>query len=140
MFGSASTSCDASAIDATGRLTLQGRADDLINYGGAKVVPAVIEEVLARHPAIAEVALVGIADADAGELPVAFAVFRGAPDPEELRRYCAQNLDLGQVPDEVYDPLRDELGDVAVLELTYITAMYLMQSVMSRALRTEQDA
>ena len=49
-------------------------------------------------------------------------------------------LDLGQVPDEVYDPLRDELGDVAVLELTYITAMYLMQSVMSRALRTEQDA
>jgi alkylhydroperoxidase family enzyme len=48
-------------------------------------------------------------------------------------------LRLGSVPDEVFDPLLKALGDEAVLELTYITAMYLQQSVMSKALRTEQD-
>jgi alkylhydroperoxidase family enzyme len=46
----------------------------------------------------------------------------------------------GSVPDEVFDPLKAALGDVAVLELTYITSMYLMQAVMSKALRTEGDA
>ena len=48
--------------------------------------------------------------------------------------------DHGSVPDEVFDPLKEELGDVAMLELTYITAMYVMQAVMSKALRTEGDA
>ena len=48
--------------------------------------------------------------------------------------------DLGAVPDEVADPLVAELGDEAFLELTYVTAMYLQHAVMSRALRTEQDA
>ncbi|MCU1601147.1 MAG: carboxymuconolactone decarboxylase [Frankiales bacterium] len=48
--------------------------------------------------------------------------------------------DHGSVPDEVFEPLSKELGDVAMLELTYIAAMYLMQAVMSKALRTEGDA
>lgn len=46
----------------------------------------------------------------------------------------------GSVPDDVFEPLKAALGDVAVLELTYITSMYLMQAVMSKALRTEGDA
>ncbi len=48
--------------------------------------------------------------------------------------------DHGSVPDEVFVPLKEAIGDVAVLELTYIAAMYLMQAVMSKALRTEGDA
>ena len=48
--------------------------------------------------------------------------------------------DLGDVPDEVADPLLEELGDEAFLELTYITALYLQHAVMSKALRTEHDA
>lgn len=47
--------------------------------------------------------------------------------------------DHGDVPDEVFAPLREALGDEAMLELTYITALYLQHAVMSRALRTEQD-
>jgi alkylhydroperoxidase family enzyme len=47
--------------------------------------------------------------------------------------------DGGRVADGVFDALRDHLGDEEILELTYITAMYEMHAVMSRALRTEFD-
>jgi alkylhydroperoxidase family enzyme len=49
-------------------------------------------------------------------------------------------LELGRVPDEVFDPLLAALGDEALLELTYIASMYLQHAVMSKALRTESDA
>jgi len=48
-------------------------------------------------------------------------------------------LDRGRVPDQLFTALHDQLGDVAMLELTYITALYLQHAVMSRALRTEWD-
>lgn len=48
-------------------------------------------------------------------------------------------LDRGRVPDELFDALREELSDEQILELTYITALYLQHAVMSRALRTEYD-
>jgi alkylhydroperoxidase family enzyme len=47
--------------------------------------------------------------------------------------------DHGRVPDELFDALQRELGDTALLELTYISALYLQHAVMSRALRTEFD-
>jgi alkylhydroperoxidase family enzyme len=48
-------------------------------------------------------------------------------------------LDLGRVPDGLFDALSAELSDEEILELTYITALYLQHAVMSRALRTEFD-
>jgi len=48
-------------------------------------------------------------------------------------------LDRGRVPDGLFDALRAHLSDEEVLELTYITALYLQHAVMSRALRTEFD-
>jgi alkylhydroperoxidase family enzyme len=47
--------------------------------------------------------------------------------------------DGGRVADGVFDALRRHLGDAEILELTYITALYEMHAVMSRALRTEFD-
>ena len=47
--------------------------------------------------------------------------------------------DHGRVPDEVFAELRRHLDEVAVLELTYITTLYFMHAVMSKALRTEFD-
>ena len=46
---------------------------------------------------------------------------------------------LGRVPDELFDALKDRLGDVAMLELTYITSLYFQHAVMTRALRLEYD-
>ena len=48
-------------------------------------------------------------------------------------------FDGGRVPDAVFEGLQSELTDEQILELTYITCMYEMHAVMSRALRTEQD-
>lgn len=48
-------------------------------------------------------------------------------------------LDRGRVPDALFAALKAELGDESLLELTYITALYLQHAVMSRALRTEFD-
>ncbi|HUO47895.1 MAG TPA: carboxymuconolactone decarboxylase family protein [Acidimicrobiales bacterium] len=48
-------------------------------------------------------------------------------------------LDRGRVPDGLFDALRTHLSDEQILELTYITALYLQHAVMSRALRTEFD-
>jgi alkylhydroperoxidase family enzyme len=47
---------------------------------------------------------------------------------------------LGDVPSATFDPIAAMLGDEAMLELTYITSTYLLHSVLSRALRTEEDA
>lgn len=47
--------------------------------------------------------------------------------------------DGGRVPDGVFEALRQHLSDEEILEFTYITAMYDMHAVMSRALRTEFD-
>ncbi|MBX3313256.1 MAG: carboxymuconolactone decarboxylase family protein [Actinobacteria bacterium] len=48
-------------------------------------------------------------------------------------------FDLGRVPDAVFEALRSELDDLEILELTYISSLYLMHAVMSKALRTEWD-
>jgi alkylhydroperoxidase family enzyme len=48
-------------------------------------------------------------------------------------------LDHGRVDEGVFDALRASLSDEAILELTYITSLYMMHAVMSRALRTEFD-
>ena len=47
--------------------------------------------------------------------------------------------DYGRVPDAVFDALKQHRSDVELLELTYITSLYLQHAVMSRALRTEFD-
>jgi len=47
---------------------------------------------------------------------------------------------LGEVDDQAFDALRARVGDEAMLELCYVASMYLMHAVLSKALRTEQDA
>jgi fatty-acyl-CoA synthase len=59
-----------------GRVFITGRAKDLIIRSGHNLDPAVIEECLMRHPAVADVAAVGMVDAYAGEVPVAYVTLR----------------------------------------------------------------
>ena len=75
---------DLGYVDATGRVFLTGRAKDLIIRSGHNIDPAVIEECLMRHPAVADVGAVGMPDAYAGEVPVAYLTLRpGASTTEE---------------------------------------------------------
>ena len=65
---------DVGRLDADGRLTLEGRAGDMIISGGLNVYPAEIERVLDAHPAVTESAVVGLAHPDLGEAVAAFVV------------------------------------------------------------------
>lgn len=86
---------DLGSVDEAGFIRLSGRIKDLINRGGQKVYPAEVEQVLARHATIAEVAVVAAPDPDWGEVPVAFAVPAPGTEPDEgeLLRYCVPRLD-----------------------------------------------
>lgn len=68
---------DLGSLDTRGFLTLRDRSKDLIITGGSNVYPREVEEVLLRHPGVAEACVVGRAHPDWGEEVVAFIVVRG---------------------------------------------------------------
>jgi O-succinylbenzoic acid--CoA ligase len=87
-------SSDLGSIDADGRLTVLGRADDLINSGGEKVVAAQVEAVLAGCAGVREAAVVGVPDPVWGERVTAVVVPAdpAAPPALELLRAHARGL------------------------------------------------
>ena len=85
---------DVGRIDRQGRLTLEGRASDMIISGGLNVYPIEIEQVLDAHPAVIESALVGLEHPDLGEAVAAFVVAEpnAAVDGDELASELATTL------------------------------------------------
>ena len=84
---------DLADIDADGFITITGRAGDVIRTGGESVSPAEVETVLADHPAIIDVAIIGIPDETWGEIVCAVVVPNGdAPTIDELRAHCETRL------------------------------------------------
>lgn len=65
---------DMISMDAHGYVTYHGRADDMLKVGGKWLAPAQLEDCLQAHPAVAEVAVVGVADADGLVKPFAFVI------------------------------------------------------------------
>jgi long-chain acyl-CoA synthetase len=100
---------DIAMLDEEGFLFIGGRSDDTIIRGGENIAPAELEEVLVEHPAVRDVAVVGVEDAQWGQAIVAVVVPRpGAePDPEELREHVRKSLRGSRTPDRVV--FRDEL-------------------------------
>jgi long-chain acyl-CoA synthetase len=94
---------DIAVEDDAGELSLVDRAKDLIIVSGFNVYPAEVEDVLLAHPGVAEVAVVGEADARTGEAVVAFVVPEGreAPTPEELVEHCARSLARYKCPTRI---------------------------------------
>jgi 2-furoate---CoA ligase len=79
---------DTGYFDADGDLFVTGRVDDMIITGGENVSPVEIESCLSLHPAVSEVAVVGLADERWGKIVAAF-VKRGAPiASDELDQHC----------------------------------------------------
>lgn len=68
--------------DDNGCFTILGRTDDVINVAGHRLGTRELEACIAQHPAVAEVAVVGVADPLKGQVPHAFVTLKGLPTPE----------------------------------------------------------
>jgi propionyl-CoA synthetase len=109
---------DAGYVDEDGYVFVMTRTDDIINVAGHRLSTGGIEEVLAAHPDVAECAVIGVADAVKGQVPVGFLVLKagakGAP---------------AQVAAEAVKLVRDRIGPVA----SFKTAMVVQRLPKTRS-------
>ncbi|MFL5259820.1 MAG: propionyl-CoA synthetase, partial [Hyphomicrobiales bacterium] len=100
---------DAGFVDEDGYVFIMARTDDIINVAGHRLSTGAMEEVLASHPDVAECAVVGIADAIKGQVPVGFIVLKAGVSrtPEDIERECVARV-------------RDEIGAVASLRTVMV--------------------
>ena len=104
---------DGGHVDDEGYLYVMGRTDDVINVAGHRLSTGSMEEVLAGHPAVAECAVIGVADALKGQVPRGFVVLKAgvSTDPEVVAAELVQRV-------------RDEIGAVAALRrIDVVTAL-----------------
>ncbi|WP_048644771.1 propionyl-CoA synthetase [Nitratireductor soli] len=95
---------DAGLIDADGYLFIMSRTDDIINVAGHRLSTGGMEEVVAEHPAVAECAVIGIADALKGQVPCGFVVLNG------------KAADIATIEKELIAMVRERIGPVAAFK------------------------
>ncbi len=93
---------DLGTMDDRGYCKIVGRIKDMIIRGGENIYPREIEEVLFTHPAVGDVAVVGVPDEKWGERVVAFVRFApdGRADAEELEAFVGEHLARHKTPRE----------------------------------------
>lgn len=108
---------DRARLDRDGYVFVEGRSDDVIIRGGENIAPSEIEDVLLRHPAIQDVAVIGAPDDEWGERIVAVVVRRRGSDvtASEVREWVRSQVRGSRTPDEVV--WRDELPMTATGKL-----------------------
>ena len=97
---------DAGYIDDNGYVFVMARTDDVINVAGHRLSTGAMEEVLADHPDVAECAVIGIADAMKGQLPLGLLVLNAGVDREPSK-----------IVAEAAQLVRDRIGPVAAFKL-----------------------
>jgi acyl-CoA synthetase (AMP-forming)/AMP-acid ligase II len=122
LVGGLMSSGDIGRFDENGRLYVEGRDDEMIVSGGENVFPQEVEDCLSRHPAVVEVAAIGVDDDQFGQRLKAFVVV-GEPPPtvEDLKDWVRQNLARYKVPREFVflDELpRNATGKIVKRDLT----------------------
>lgn len=114
---------DAGVIDEDGYLSIMSRTDDIINVAGHRLSTGAMEEVLARHQAVAECAVIGIADKLKGQLPCGFVVLKdGVDKPHE------------EIEKELVKLVREMIGPVAAFKIA-ITVDRLPKTRSGKILR-----
>lgn len=102
---------DAGFIDEDGYLHIMARTDDIINVAGHRLSTGGMEEVLASHPAVAECAVLGVADSLKGQIPIGFVVLKSGVtmSADEIEADCVKLV-------------RAEIGAVAALKKIMVVA------------------
>lgn len=93
---------DGGFIDEDGYVWVMGRTDDVINVAGHRLSTGGMEEILARHPDVAECAVLGVHDDLKGQVPVGFAVLKAGANREEE-----------ELVGELIRMVREQLGPIA---------------------------
>ncbi|MBY5447231.1 propionyl-CoA synthetase [Rhizobium leguminosarum] len=114
---------DAGYVDEDGYLFIMSRTDDIINCAGHRLSTGAMEEVCARHPDVAECAVIGVIDALKGQAPCGFLV---------LKRHVSR--DATAIESEVVAMIRDSIGPVAAFK-TAITVNRLPKTRSGKILR-----
>lgn len=85
---------DVAKIDADGHMTIVDRVKELIKFKGFQVAPAELEALIITHPAVADVAVIGVPDVEAGELPKAFITVKpgASVTAEELQAFVKEHV------------------------------------------------
>jgi acyl-CoA synthetase (AMP-forming)/AMP-acid ligase II len=85
---------DIGHIDADGHLYIVDRLKELIKYKGFQVAPAELEALLLTHPQVADAAVIGLPDVEAGEIPAAYVVLKQGQDltAADVQRFVADNV------------------------------------------------
>jgi acyl-CoA synthetase (AMP-forming)/AMP-acid ligase II len=101
--GGLMSSGDVGHLDAAGRLFVAGRDDEMIVSGGENVFPREVEDLLASHDAVCEVAVIGVVDDEFGQRLRAYVVAQPGhdPSPDDLRDHVKANLARYKVPRDV---------------------------------------
>src|SRR3989440_4334120 len=96
---------DIGFVDDEGYFSIVERKKDMLKVSGYSVFPAEVEAILYRHPAVAEVGVVGVPDPYRGEDPVAFVVLRpeakGKVGEEEIAQWCRDEMAVYKAPRQV---------------------------------------
>jgi propionyl-CoA synthetase len=100
---------DAGYVDADGYLYIMARTDDVINVAGHRLSTGGMEEVLAAHPDVAECAVIGVADALKGQLPMGF-----------LCLTSGVNRPHDEIAAECVKLVREQIGPVAAFKLAVV--------------------
>jgi fatty-acyl-CoA synthase len=95
---------DVAVIGADGHVRIIDRIKDMYISGGENVYPTEVEEVLYHHPAVAEVAVVGVPDQRWGETGAAWVVLAAGarPEPGEIRAWARDRLAAFKVPRDIH--------------------------------------
>ena len=102
---------DAGFIDTDGYVFVMSRTDDIINVAGHRLSTGAMEEVLSGHPDVAECAVIGVADALKGQVPLGFLVLKSGV-----------SRDNGDIVAEVVDMVRGDIGPVAAFKTATVVA------------------
>jgi len=92
-------------VDDEGYVYVMARTDDIINVAGHRLSTGQMEEVLSRHPAVAECAVIGVADDLKGELPLGLLVLK-----------AGVTLSHAEVVQQVVAAVRETIGPVAAFK------------------------
>ena len=100
---------DGGYLDSDGYLFVMGRTDDVINVAGHRLSTGSIEAVLAEHPAVAECAVIGVADEIKGQVPRGFVVLKSGASADRLTG-------------ELIEAVRENIGAVAFFKTVDVVA------------------